>query len=659
MKQKHTVPSRISQVSTTMTLAAALVLTGCGGKSEGVVVAHYPTYTSPPVESVDGVAVYEYGESNRYWSTDIYLEPLDIARLWENGDLDYVLITAKARLPTPGKPLVREFPLYTYENGVVQSHAGVDLLQKFPIVVGQRNELSITLEVTHFKKAEEIALVRKVLDQTSKLAAPYLDNYPVASQIIGGATSIIDALTADDDRLKNSFTTTIHASDIVHSETLSKVFLLVPLPTAKAPAKPSSSDTGYTYAPHLVRCCDKSEAMCKLPPKGAQNIATQHKRIEKLDKDLARFRRNQEDAERNLMLHRRERLDLGAQPPTGDEGQRKQQAVAAEEKKEREKELEDELRKADEVRSRAERELESLRSRQLHCLGASPINYRDHRINDVVYVAMHFVPSDNVHDHMAFIRSDGCAITESDVQSAREYVTSNEFLFYPDDVVLAHRSYENAATLLRMRHLNGKGAVGDIVQLLANMQQPRPAPHFPTFFSAQPSQLARQLRQVHDCLHHELRNVSPSREALDVINVYREGHRDCQGGAACRLDQLGHVLVKLAEAAGRSKYSVEEENAWQGERNGIVRALHTEAFRLSQLQKDTVKGLLAGGCRGDRLTEVLELTSIYCNSCLNTIRATCGDTPTIEQTIAGLRARRVSWLDERAANRRIQMVPFE
>ena len=72
------------------------------------------------------------------------------------GGLDYVLISAKVKLPTRNEPIIREFPLYTIEKGLVQSHSGVDLLKRFPINGNAREQVSISLEVRYLSNEEAL-----------------------------------------------------------------------------------------------------------------------------------------------------------------------------------------------------------------------------------------------------------------------------------------------------------------------------------------------------------------------------------------------------------------------------------------------------------------------------------------------------------------------
>lgn len=84
------------------TALCAVAFLGCGG-NQGVVVASYPTYSDTDSSTMEAGGLLSPIDSpaepaNRYWSTDTYLEPLDVARLWDTSKLDFVLITAKARL---------------------------------------------------------------------------------------------------------------------------------------------------------------------------------------------------------------------------------------------------------------------------------------------------------------------------------------------------------------------------------------------------------------------------------------------------------------------------------------------------------------------------------------------------------------------------------
>ncbi len=458
----------------------------------------------------------------------------------------------------------------------------------------------------------------------------------MASQIIGGATSIIDELTPPEERQKNSFTTTIAAEDIVGTDALTKVFLLVPLAEAK---RKQGSSKGYSYERDFVRCCDKPEAICSLPESEKASIKTRRKNAAALEaaveaENTARI--EQEKADEEL---RRAEFDASGRVEKSAtvEAEKNRLLTAAKATKTR----------ADAALAKAVEKLAKLRAAtppaagsSRHCAGDAPITYRKNRVDDVVYVAMHFLPTTHVYDQMALFRADACAVSDTEVQRARDYVTSNDFLFYPQDIAMAYSAYSGADTLLRARQLNLKRAAGGILQLLAENGTQTDG-----YYDAAPSPLKSQIASVNRCLSKELLGSSPSREAWDVIKVYRNPKLSCLdkkiSTEACRLDLLGHVLTRLADTTGR-EYSVTDEKAWKGEASVILDALHAEARRVAGTQKATVDGLLAAGCNDEeKAKKALASASVFCVDCLEKIKTSCKSVSSVAELIATAKTARV------------------
>ena len=68
----------------------------------------------------------------RYWSAYVFVDPHNIVDGFADADSDHVFVNAKVTIPTADTPLIRDFPLFTVANGVVEQHLGIDLLHKIP-----------------------------------------------------------------------------------------------------------------------------------------------------------------------------------------------------------------------------------------------------------------------------------------------------------------------------------------------------------------------------------------------------------------------------------------------------------------------------------------------------------------------------------------------
>ncbi len=244
-------------------VAAFVSVLASGACAEGMIVAEYPTTESPlrgppkvcPDAGLDEVTASDAAcrATGRYWSAFVNLEVQDIPRLWKTTALDYALISARATLPTRNGPIVRDFPLYTIADGQVLAESGADLLRKFPISQTARDQVTITLTAKFVKDKKALDIVRKVIQQASKAAEPYLGNYPVASQLVGAAVPIVDELL-DTDSIKPSSTATALRPELLTGDHDLKAYLIVPIEAMKA--------SEYTYRAPLVECSDMPGRLC-------------------------------------------------------------------------------------------------------------------------------------------------------------------------------------------------------------------------------------------------------------------------------------------------------------------------------------------------------------------------------------------------------------
>jgi hypothetical protein len=233
---------------------------GLSACSQSIVVTSFPVAEAErakatPLRSTE-VSEYNAGRNvDKYWSVFAHIEEQDVPRLWDVSGLDYVLISAKVKLPTRNEPIVREFPLYTIEKGLVQSHSGVDLLKRFPINGNAREQVSISLEVRYLSNEEALKAARVVLKQAEALAEPYLKNFALASQIMTQSVSTIDEALPQE-RGANTMTIWVDAAEF-EGRPKTKAYLLRLMSDVQS--RPTYDTTGG----ELRECSNKPGALCK------------------------------------------------------------------------------------------------------------------------------------------------------------------------------------------------------------------------------------------------------------------------------------------------------------------------------------------------------------------------------------------------------------
>lgn len=219
-------------------------------------LAPAPSRPRSPRMEVQETAASEQAEESRYWSAYAFLDPAHLVELWgSNPRADYLLISARATLPTYRDPITREFPLYTVERGTISAHAGVDLLYRFPVAIDARDQVSITIEIKYLKGKRALDITRKILAQGESIAAPFLGNYPLATEILGSAKTLVDELV-EEAASPNSFRFSLQPGDFVGRSL--KVYLLQAHPRrgGKGGAAPKLDD--------VVECDDRAGALCRV-----------------------------------------------------------------------------------------------------------------------------------------------------------------------------------------------------------------------------------------------------------------------------------------------------------------------------------------------------------------------------------------------------------
>lgn len=230
-------------------IPAALLLVGAC--STPFTVVEHPL---PQEQAASTATASEAG--NVYWSAYAFLDPTHLPQLWQaNPRTDYLLVMAHAQLPTYGQPMVRDFPLYTIDHGSVSTHAGVDLLYKYPVATDARDQIAVTIEIKYLKNQRALDITRTILRQTEAAAKPFAGNFEVASQMLSGATGLIDALV-EQAQSPNSFRFSFHPDDFAAGP-MTKVFVL------HANARGRGQESQQLDLQTVVACADKPGALCR------------------------------------------------------------------------------------------------------------------------------------------------------------------------------------------------------------------------------------------------------------------------------------------------------------------------------------------------------------------------------------------------------------
>jgi len=616
------------------------------------------------------VAPYEYDPErwNRYWSAYAYTEMLDIPMKLDVGDMDYVLITAKATIPTFDEPLVREFPLFTMEKGVVQAHSGVNLLERFPLTSGSRRELTITLEVTHYDKAEHLETARTVLQQTSELAKPFANNYPVASQIIGGAKSVLDALIPPEERQMNSHTDTIPYSELGQT----RFYVLFRLgqdgakqhtgkqgasggwqptpagePTTSAGRNAARTDTErnggdpdhtFRLVDEAKPCDDKPQAMCKLPASCtaeartppdpgltvASEIVAHMNAGGRLDtyrvrKDLRRLLTKQlQGGDPSSLLKTLDGLPQDYSPPPSyaqpNPDPRAAKNAAAYQT----------------LMIAAETALGALEQFSEKRFNACKTRYQTDRFDAELYVALRFQPSVDVYERSALFPGGSCSeISTSSLKARNDYVSINEFLLHPDDVALAKHSFDLSASYLALRETNKQNDPRKLLTELAlQAKQSWTSPGFAS------DGFAKGAAHVTGCFCQELMNNSIAATAyllfsLDHPNPACELEPSSpyyfySSDWAHRFDRRVFLEKRLASLL-RSTFQLEEftpdkpADYWKPV--GVAELALLRSDLGEALQQSLQLAANARSCADAE--SVTDLVSVYCEKCEATLVQKC------------------------------------
>ncbi|MEZ4449941.1 MAG: hypothetical protein R3B09_10720 [Nannocystaceae bacterium] len=243
-------------------ILAAALLAGCATPftvvehplaADRLVPAEAPR-RSPRMEVQETAAARE-AEPSRYWSAYAFLDPTHLVELWgSNPRADFLLISARATLPTYRDPITRELPLYTVERGTISAHSGVDLLYRFPVAIDARDQVTITVEIKYLKGKRALDLTRKILAQGESIAAPFLGNYPLATEILGGAKALVDDLV-EESSSPNTFRFSLQPGDF-RGRSL-RVYVLQS-EAKRDKRRPLTLED-------VVECDDRPGALCRAP----------------------------------------------------------------------------------------------------------------------------------------------------------------------------------------------------------------------------------------------------------------------------------------------------------------------------------------------------------------------------------------------------------
>lgn len=251
---------------TQLVTGALMVGVAC---SEPIMVIEYPakslTVEGNAREPDASLAKSECEGPVNYWSALVSIDYSRLPQLWDASDTDNVFITARVRLPVaPNETLERVFPLFTIEGNHVESQIGIDLLRKFPLSAFSRSQIAITLEAKFLEDAETMHQVKQIIKTAEEAAAPYLANYPVASQIAGTAVKLTERISEESDA-PSSATIAVNPRELEEEPSKRlKAFLLIPLDQLDG----DSSDESFSQRRHLTECENLSGRLCVVP---AQN----------------------------------------------------------------------------------------------------------------------------------------------------------------------------------------------------------------------------------------------------------------------------------------------------------------------------------------------------------------------------------------------------
>lgn len=253
-------------VRRSLKLAVSALATGIVACSGAFIVTTYPlnevgSARDAPDDTGDaGASEGPAMSSPRYWSAYVRLEHRDIPRLWSVTRQDYVLITAKATIPTRQGKLVRDFPLFVVDEGQVQALQGVDLLQRFPLSADGREQVLVHVEVKILEDRETLKTVRAVLDEAQKGSEPYLGNYAVATGIVSNAVAIIDRLVDVDTKRPSSTTVAVDIGRLENGGKAQRLqaFLIFPFGVGESSDRPNPD----AFSGELYECSGAPGMLC-------------------------------------------------------------------------------------------------------------------------------------------------------------------------------------------------------------------------------------------------------------------------------------------------------------------------------------------------------------------------------------------------------------
>ncbi|KYG01819.1 hypothetical protein BE21_56015 [Sorangium cellulosum] len=284
--------------------------------------------------------------------------------------------------------------------------------------------------------------------------------------------------------------------------------------------------------------------------------------------------------------------------------------------------------------------------------GGAPASllYQRDRVRDVVYLTVSFHRYDNVFDPLVLLReaqSDCSRITASSVQQARDYLSSNEDLFVPEDVDVARRTYRHAELLLRMRELGSKGSLGELLDLL---DQLGPRSYFISPLREGDHRNSKDILSAHEeAVRLCIESAKNTPIIASVVKAWRltpEAHYSDRWMACpklaetnvLRLDLLGTVMSELAVLGGRT-YDVSRADDWQGTSGATIKLLHGEANALYREQSGDG---FQGTCKTEEeARQAAKRVSLFCPTCWEALLKQCtGSKVAASRVLAEARAKR-------------------
>lgn len=510
--------------------------------------------------------------AQRYWSAYFDIEALDIPSAWGVQRGDFILISARVKIPLRTQVIERDFPLFLVEHGQVQVQSGVDLLRKMPISDSARDQIALTIEVRYFKGARYLDIAKKILKEAATAAKPLLSSYPAAAQIVGAAIPMLDRVVPESRQRTPSSYTMMIDSDRLPREGKLLAFALSPLvlPVRKPIADveqdkrdgESHSLTRALQKIRLIPCSDFPSRLCD----GGQLTAplsssgTPTPTSEEIRQQLARNDLWISDLARREAALRTPQQQQQSLPPVGPAAKAELDDIA--------RQREAATKERDDLKKRLSEAPEVPAGGTPLPAASDPVEVALYQLKRIVgvYVTLDFRSYDTVFDPMLFLRdarANCSALSGTSIKQAQDYLAANEELFALEDVDLARRQFALGQLYIDLREAMIKRdhatALEWIDRIYTDHWALSPDSPTPEFRCLPGDPLCAHYNALYTCAVNL--SQSPALSQLTAIYAVNEGlswHSDyladtCPNladDAVFRLDLLDRVLRDFSTVAG-------------------------------------------------------------------------------------------------------------